>query len=240
MQIASDAPTELESEPRLFERRLRLDGARIVELGCGRAQLTRVLASGGPGRELLALEVDTVQHALNEAITDLPNVRFALAGAQAIPADDASVDAVFMFKSLHHVPVEAMPQALREIRRVLRPGGHAWLSEPIYAGPFNEILRLFHDEGRVRAAAFAAVRAAVEAGEFELVEQLFFDAAMPFADFADFERTVIGVTHTRHVLSPAVHAEVERRFAAHCGADGVSFRAPMRVDLLRRPARAAA
>ena len=36
------------------------------------------------------------------------------------------------------------------------------LSEPVYAGEFNAILRLFHDEQQVREAAFAAVCRAVE------------------------------------------------------------------------------
>ena len=41
--------------------------------------------------------------------------------------------------------------------RVLRPCGLVYISEPIYAGNFNDILRLFHDEQAVRLAAPAAV-----------------------------------------------------------------------------------
>lgn len=109
-----------------------------------------MLAETGRAREILALEVDAIQHALNLAAPALPNVQFAQGGAEAIPAPDASFDIVLMFKSLHHVPVALMGQALREISRVLRPGGVAWISEPVYAGDFNDILRLFHDEKEVR------------------------------------------------------------------------------------------
>ena len=42
---------------------------------------------------------------------------FGLAGAEDIPLGDESVDVVFMFKSLHHVPVDLMDQSMREIRR---------------------------------------------------------------------------------------------------------------------------
>jgi len=236
MQIAAEHAGPELAEPALIEQRLQLDGARILELGCGRAQLTRLIATGGRDRSVLALEVDSIQHDLNLAIDDLPNVRFELAGAESVPAEDGQFDAVFMFKSLHHVPVESMPTALREIRRVLKPGGLAWISEPVFAGDFNEILRLFHDESRVRQLAFAAVRDAVAAGELELVEQIFFRAPVAFRDFAEFEKLVIGVTHTQHRLSPSQLAEVRRRFESHLGADGVHFGQPIRVDLLRRPA----
>jgi hypothetical protein len=57
-----------------------------------------------------------------------------------------------------------------------------------------------------------------------------------FADFADFEAKVIGVTHTRHVLTPTVLAEVRSRIEARRSADGLRFAQPLRVDLLRRPA----
>lgn len=236
MQIATADTLPVTPEPPLLERALPLDGARILELGCGRAELTRRIATAGRDRTILALEVDAAQHALNLAIDDLPNVRFALGGAEAIPAPDASFDFVLLFKSLHHVPPQSMGDALREIRRVLKPGGIAWVSEPVYAGAFNDVLRVFHDERRVRELAFAAVRAAVEAGTLELVEQRFFAAPVEFANFAEFERMVIGVTHTRHVLTPEQYAETRARFAQHARTDGgVRFEQPIRVDVLRRP-----
>jgi ubiquinone/menaquinone biosynthesis C-methylase UbiE len=235
MRIAADAPLPVTPEPPLLESRLPLDGAHIVELGCGKAALTRAIACAGRDRRVLALEVDEIQHAANLGIADLPNVRFERGGAEAIPAPDASADVVLMFKSLHHVPIAAMPRALAEIRRVLKPGGFAWLSEPVFAGAFNDVVRVFHDERRVREAAFEAVRAAVEGGVLECVEQLFFAAPVAFRDFAEFERGVIGVTHTRHVLSPEQYADVRERFGRHVTADGARFEQPMRVDLLRRP-----
>jgi SAM-dependent methyltransferase len=235
LSIALDPIPETCPERQVIDRLLALDGKRILELGCGRAEITRQLALGGPGREITALEVDEIQHAKNLALRDLPNVRFLLAGAEAIPVADASIDVAFMFKSLHHVPVPLMAQAFAELARVLVPGGHAYISEPIFAGDFNEILRLFHDESRVRQAAFDAISAAVAAGVLESVEQVFFKAPVHFPDFATFETRIIGATHTRHVLDADTHAEVRRRFAAHAGPDGVRFEQPMRVNLLRRP-----
>ena len=234
MFIARPDSSRVCPEIDILSELLRLDDRHLVELGCGRAELTRMIATGGPGRSVLATEVDATQHAINLQIHDLPNVTFALAGAQEIPAADASADAVFMFKSLHHVPLDQLDQALSEIRRVLKPQGLAYLSEPVFAGEFNEIIRLFHDEQQVRQAAFDAVRRAVESGSLQLVQQEFFLTPLRFADFAEFERKVLGVTHTQHSLSPEIHAEVRRRFEQHLQPGGAVFYTPMRVDLLQK------
>ena len=87
----------------------------------------------------------------------------------------------------------------------------------------------------MREAAFAATCAAVDSGLLELVEQVFFNTPVRFADFADFESKVIAVSHTQHHLSAEVYEQVKARFADNMGADGAEFVAPIRVDLLRKP-----
>jgi SAM-dependent methyltransferase len=208
--------------------------ARALELGCGTARQTRLLAAGGRFASILALEVDRRQHEKNLLIDDLPGVQFALGGAQEIPAPGGSVDAVFLFKSLHHVPVDLLGRAFTEMHRVLAPGGLVYISEPVFGGDYNEILRLFHDEQQVREAAFEATRDAVDAGLFELVSETFFLAPVRYKSFADFEQKVIQVTHTEHRLSPELLERVRAKFEAHLGEDGARFLAPFRVDLLRK------
>jgi ubiquinone/menaquinone biosynthesis C-methylase UbiE len=236
MRICDPDSHILCDEQEVYENLLPLEGARILELGCGAAQKTRAIAEAHRTASILALETDTVQHAKNQQIADLPNVTFGLAGAEDIPAADGSFDVVFMFKSLHHVPLDKMDRALAEIRRVLRPGGLAYISEPVYAGSFNDILRLFHDEQAVREAAFAAVKRAVESGLLELATQRFFNTAMAFDDFGQFDQRIIQVTHTQHRLSPELYEQVKARFEAHMTPQGAQFEMPIRVDLLRRPA----
>ncbi|ANJ66417.1 2-polyprenyl-3-methyl-5-hydroxy-6-metoxy-1,4-benzoquinol methylase [Halothiobacillus diazotrophicus] len=223
-------------ETQIYRELLPLEGADIIELGCGAAKHTRTIAETGHPASILACEVDTRQHEKNLAITDLPTVKFVLAGAQAIPAPDASADIVMMFKSLHHVPMDLMDTAFSEIARVLRPGGLAYISEPVYAGDFNEVLRLFNDEAIVRQAAFDAVRRAVDRGVMELVEQRFFNTPNRFENFADFEQRIMQVTHSEFRISPELHEQIRQRFADFVGADGANFVMPIRVDLLRRPA----
>jgi ubiquinone/menaquinone biosynthesis C-methylase UbiE len=167
-------------------------------------------------------------------IGDRLDVVFRLGAAEAIPAVDASFDIVLMFKSLHHVPIDKMDQALSEIRRVLKPGGLAYLSEPVYSGEFNDILRLFHDEKTVREAAFAAIQRAVHGGTLELVGQTFFNTPGHFDDFEQFEEQVLKVTHTHHQLSLETYEAVRVAFMRHMTPQGVDFRNPMRVDLLSK------
>ena len=235
MKIAAENIAHSCVESEIYNRLLELDGKHILELGCGCAEITRDIASSGAGRTITALEVDEIAHEKNLQITDLPNVTFALSGAQAIPLEDESVDVVFMFKSLHHVPLDLMEPSMREIRRVLKPGGLAYISEPIFAGDFNEILRLFHDEQKVREAAFSIIKKVVDEGLFNLVEETFFNSPMKFENFTDFENKVLKVTHTNHVLDEDVYNLVKQRFEDNASDHGAHFLVPVRVDLLQRP-----
>lgn len=234
MRIADPAQTSLVNELKLLLDTLPVDGARVLELGCGKAEKTRQLAESGRVREIVALEVDAIQHAKNLQIDDLPQVRFDRGGAEAIPLPDASVDLVLMFKSLHHVPLAQMDRALAEIARVLKPGGLAWISEPVYAGELNEVFKLFHDEKAVREAAFAALCRAVDGGLLQSRQQLFFNTRSHFADFAQFDQRMIQVTHSDHRLSPELYAQVRACFERYLGADGATFLNPQRVDLLAK------
>lgn len=234
MKIQAQSEHGVVNEAEVYNRLLPMDGAHIIELGCGNAAHTRAIAESGRPSSILACEVDAIQHGKNITIDDLPIVTFALAGAEEIPAEDNSADIVMMFKSLHHVPQELMAKALLEIRRVLRPGGLAYISEPVYAGDFNEVLRLFHDEKSVRDAAFSALQNAVEKDVLELVEQHFFNTSMDFRDFADFEQRILGVTHTEHNLAPDLLDAVRKKFEGFMGPDGAHFTLPIRVDLLRK------
>ncbi|MCB9881163.1 MAG: methyltransferase domain-containing protein [Planctomycetes bacterium] len=214
---------------------LVLDDRGILEIGCGKAELTRCIAREGHGRRIIALECDEVQLTRNQAVQDLPNVVFQRGAGQAVPAADESFDVVLLFKSFHHVPVELMDVALHEMHRVLRPGGFAYVSEPLPEGAAFDVLRIFHDETYVRERAFEALRRSVEDGRFECVSQTFFQAPLHFADIADYEARVVNVTHQDHALSDAQRIAVHTLLERHLTPEGIHFLTPQRVDLLRKP-----
>jgi len=235
MKISDPSADRLRDEREVLETLLPFEGADVLELGCGKAEKTRAIASAGKVASITAMEVDRIQHAANLRIADLPKVTFVYGGAEAIPTPDATFDIVLMLKSLHHVPLEKMDQAMAEIRRVLRPDGLLYVSEPVFAGDYNEIMRLFHDERAVREAAFACLRNAVTTGLFEMIDEIFFDSENCFESFEQFEARALKVTHSDHRLSSELYDTVKRKFMSHVGPQGVRFRQPMRVDLLRRP-----
>jgi len=210
-----------------------LAGREIIELGCGAAGLARSLLSRYPDSRVTGLEVDARQHAKNIAAPQ-SGLTFIAAGAEAIPFPAASFDLAMMLKSLHHVPLPLMVEALGEVARVLRQGGHLYVSEPVYAGPFNDVVRLFNDEGVVRAAAQAALDQALLCGQWDQVADVRFDTPLLFRDFGDFERRIMRATFADHRIDDALLAAVRAAFDAHCGADGARFVRAMHVRLLRR------
>ncbi len=213
-----------------------LDGARVVDLGCGNGEFARKLLSQGRAASVDAFEVDAIQHAKNLQAPAVPGLRFRAGGAERIALADASCDLVVMMKSLHHVPGDLMDDAFAEIRRVLAPGGHLYVSEPVYDGPFNDIVKLFHDEGVVRATAYAALKRADGSNVLALVAEHEFMAPLFFRDFADFERRIIQATHSEHVLTDALRQDVRERLDAHMTPEGARFVRPMRIDLMRKAA----
>lgn len=128
------------------------DGARVaLDVGAGTGKLTAALV--GMGLEVTAVEPDPGMLAVLRA--GLPGVPVVEAGADALPAHDASVDAVLVGQAWHWFPHEV---AVAEVRRVLRPGGRLgllWNATRWPDGWAREIARLDPDVG-ARAASVGA------------------------------------------------------------------------------------
>lgn len=100
----------------IVERTGLRPGRRLLDLAAGTGKLTRLLVPSGA--EIVAVEpIDEMRARLERSA---PGVE-ALAGtAERIPLPAASVDAVTVAQAFHWFDAEV---ALREIHRVLRPGG---------------------------------------------------------------------------------------------------------------------
>ncbi|AXI76928.1 methyltransferase domain-containing protein [Peterkaempfera bronchialis] len=109
-------------------------GAAVLDIGCGPGTITADLAERvGSGRVTAADASEEVLAQARRTVADrgLANVDFAVADVHALDFPDGSFDVVHAHQVLQHVtdPV----RALREMRRVCRPGGLVAARDSDYA-----------------------------------------------------------------------------------------------------------
>ena len=124
--------------PRPFMRREALcdilkpsPGERLLEVGPGTGyysgHVARELAPGG-SLTVLDLQPAMLDELMRRADADgIANISPVRGDAQALPFPDATFDAAFLVATLGEVPDK--PRALRELRRVVRPGGRVVMGE---------------------------------------------------------------------------------------------------------------
>jgi SAM-dependent methyltransferase len=99
-------------------------GMRVLDVGCGPGSITLGLAEAVAPGEVVGVDLQPSQVAKAEALCvsrSVKNAYFEAADVYQLPFPDRSFDAVFAHSVLNHLcePI----QALKEIYRVLRPGG---------------------------------------------------------------------------------------------------------------------
>lgn len=107
-----------------------VDGADVLEVGCGRGIGTKLIIERFGARHVTAfdLDPDMVDKARRRLARHIPErVELSVGDVTTIGAADRTFDAVFDFGIIHHVP--DWRAGLREIRRVLKPHGHFYFEE---------------------------------------------------------------------------------------------------------------
>ena len=147
---------------------------QVLDVCCGPG----MLAAGALKRGAEAIGLDFSVEAVELARRLVPNGRFQQGDAQALPFPAASFDAVLCGYGVMHLPEPAA--ALREMLRVLRPGGRAALS--VWDAPgFG--FTLVYEAVRARGSMEVALPHGPDFFQFGSPERMW--AALVEAGFAD-------------------------------------------------------
>ncbi len=128
-------------------------GHRALDIGCGTATLTILIKRACPDCEVLGLDGDP-------AILEVARRKIARAGlnitlihgtAAVLPFPDSAFDRVFTSLILHHLTSDDRTHALKEILRVLKPGGELHIAE--LGKPHNALMAVISQVvGRLESA----------------------------------------------------------------------------------------
>lgn len=146
-----------------------LHGKRVLEAGCGRGALTHWLASHAQDAVVIGSDVSTSALKRAQASAATPDIQpagWSASDVAQLPFADHSFDTVICCETIEHVLDSAA--AIRELARVLRPGGHLFLTAPSYlncTGLYRGYLRLTgrrYDEGGQPVAHFTMLPQTVD------------------------------------------------------------------------------
>jgi ubiquinone/menaquinone biosynthesis C-methylase UbiE len=124
-----------------FKRTVALSaGAAVLEVGCGRGVGARLISETYQPNPLYLLDLDLKMiKKANRQLNDpyAKHIYFCAGDAARLPFRTSTLDAVFGFGFLHHVP--AWRNGLAEVGRVLKHGG-VYFMEEYYPGLYQNFI----------------------------------------------------------------------------------------------------
>ncbi|HKU56369.1 MAG TPA: bifunctional demethylmenaquinone methyltransferase/2-methoxy-6-polyprenyl-1,4-benzoquinol methylase UbiE [Gaiellaceae bacterium] len=116
-------------------------GDHVLDACCGTGDLARAAWSNGAGH---VIGVDFSERMLERARRKVPELEWVQADLLALPFGDASFDSAVVGFGIRNV--ESLEAGIRELRRVLRPGGRLGILEiTTPRGPLAPFYRLWFD-----------------------------------------------------------------------------------------------
>ena len=143
--------------------------ARVLDVGCGSGWATRLMAEKAQNGRVVGIDIADEMIAIardtSATLSNLSNVEFNVASAEKLPFPDGAFTHAFSMESLYYYADVLV--ALKEIRRVLEPGGlfvtvidlyeenrpsHQWIEQlkvPVHFLSIREYSSLFKRAGFV-------------------------------------------------------------------------------------------
>jgi ubiquinone/menaquinone biosynthesis C-methylase UbiE len=149
-------------------------GFHVLDVGCGTGTLAVTLKRQYPGIDVVALDPDpkALARGVRKARRARISIQFDRGFADALPYEAGTFDRVFSSMMFHHLRRSERETTLREIRRVLNPGGRLEFLDLVMSAAHAHglLARLFHPPQQlaqnadapllelISHAGFAAVR----------------------------------------------------------------------------------
>ena len=112
----------------------------LLDCGCGTGAMLALLSRAYPEKHFTGIDIAPGMIRAAEK-KKLAGVRFVTGDCESLPFHDSSFDAVICTMSFHHYPEPV--QFLRNVRRVLRPGGRFILREMTGPAPVVSAMNRF-------------------------------------------------------------------------------------------------
>jgi SAM-dependent methyltransferase len=180
------------------------DQGHVLDVGCGTGSLALAVAEHRPAVQVAGIDIAASYIAFARSRPDAAGIGFAVGDACRLPYADGSFATAMAQLSLNFVPDAA--QAVREMRRVVRPGGVAAAAVWDFRGGLV-FQRLFWDTvagldpgaGAARDRLFSGPLAVPDGlpalwqdAGFAAVERGSITIRMEYADFADYWEPLLG------------------------------------------------
>lgn len=217
----------------VLEEVLEIEGAVVIDVGCGDGHLVRWLTKRGA--HVTGIEVSPRALARAQSTPPVGHEHYMQGCAEDLPVANRSADIVIFFNSLHHVDQVGLATAIKEASRVLKFGGMLYVSEPLAEGAYFELMKPAHDETRPRMLAYQALQFAPDYG-FVREREILHVNAVPLKGFDHLRDRLTSINpHVRARFDesePQIRETFERLGAKTNGA--WTFDQPMRVTVLRK------